>query len=86
MAKTFLQRCNAFQNDPDAYTAVLDDALTQAESRLQKFLPAFTPEEIHDAFVQHVQVHLREELEGGLKHGNSVSKYRAAVRRGAESV
>jgi hypothetical protein len=61
----------AFEELPgDEPTATLDAALTSAEAHLQKLFPKFQPYQVVSMFNQHIQTHLREELDNIVDHGH----------------
>ncbi len=67
------------------HTAVYDAALTSAERHLQKLLRNLTPSQIAREFRAHIDTHLRSELTGARKYGNSVQRFRRAIDSGKES-
>ncbi len=69
----------------DKETKALDRALSAAEAKLQILLRGRTPREIAAKFAQHVQTHLRAELDGATHHRNSVRVFRRAIAAGKDS-
>jgi hypothetical protein len=61
--------------DDDRTLAILDDALTLAQSALRKLLPDATPSEIAEAFTNHVQTHLWTELTNIQDHGHRLDDH-----------
>jgi hypothetical protein len=56
--------------DSDAYTDILDAALTSAEDTLKALLPMLKPPEISQAFATHIHTHLSTELSKIAAHGH----------------
>src|ERR1700693_1836852 len=56
--------------DSDAYTDILDAALTSAEDALKALLPMLKPSEISDAFATFGHTHLSTELSNIAAHGH----------------
>src|ERR1700693_1284363 len=56
--------------DSDAYTDILDAALTSAEDALKALLPMLKPPEISQAFQTHIHTHLSTELSNIAAHGH----------------
>jgi hypothetical protein len=56
--------------DSDAYTDILDAALTSAEQELIELLPTLKPPEISQVFATHIHTHLSTELSNIVAHGH----------------
>ena len=56
--------------DSDAYTDILDAALTSAEDALKALLPMLKPPEISQAYANHIHTHLSTELSNIVAHGH----------------
>src|ERR1019366_9789396 len=56
--------------DSDAYTDILDAALTSAEEELKALLPTLKPSEVSEAFATHIHTHLSAELSNIAAHGH----------------
>jgi hypothetical protein len=56
--------------DSDAYTDILDAALTSVEDALKALLPILKPPEISQAFANHIHTHLSTELSNIAAHGH----------------
>ena len=56
--------------DSDAYTDILDAALTAAEEELIALFPTLKPSEVSEAFATHIHTHLFTELSNIAAHGH----------------
>jgi len=56
--------------DSDAYTDILDAALTAAEEELIALLPTLKPSDVSEDFATHIHTHLLTELSNIAQHGH----------------